>query len=414
MSEVRREAGSIGGTGRIIPYSVGPSFDYIPALDGLRAASIALVVLGHFGLKHVLPGGFGVTAFFFVSGFLITRQVLAEQAASGQLSLRGFYVRRLLRLYPALLVALAVGGALFTGLGGSFPPGQVAAGVFYFTNYYTRLSSYVGVPDGMYNPFAILWSLAVEEHYYLVYPAVVLLLGRTRLALALVLCGLVALVTLWRFHVADACSALLPPCIGDGLDDRILQGTDTRIDSILYGAILATLLGTRLAAPLLRFLQHRAVFAGGLLLLGLSFVVRDPLFRDTGRFSLQGIGLFMAVGSLLFADRLGWVRALLSWRGAVLLGRWSYSLYLWHSIVLMGVVASLPSSIWRGALVDGRLSPLWNLVFMPLVAAAALAVAAASYRWVELPMVALRRRFGSHATRQGTPAQPKAPVLKPG
>ena len=389
-----------------LPYSAAPSFDYVPALDGLRAASVALVVLGHAGFKHFVPGGFGVTVFFFVSGFLITRQVLAEQALRGQLPLGAFYIRRLLRLYPALLVALVIGGAVFVALGGRFPPGQVLAAVFYYTNYYGRFSSYIGVPDGMYNPFGILWSLAVEEHYYLVFPALVVLLGRTRLRFALVLCGVIAAVTLWRFHVAQACSFAAVPCLGDGADDRILQGTDTRIDSILYGAILATLLGTRWAAPLLRVLQQPVVFVVGVALLAVSFVIRDPMFRDTARFTMQGIGLFLAIGSALFSARLGWVRTLLSLPVAIRLGRWSYSLYLWHSIVLMCIVSVLPASIWRPALVDGRISVAWDILGIPVVLAVSAGVAALSYHYVEMPMVALRRRFGSHAVRDGTPTRP--------
>ena len=399
----RLEAGEGGAS---VPYSVAPSFDYVPSLDGLRAVSIALVIIGHFGLRHVLPGAFGVTVFFFVSGFLITRQVLAEQALHGQLSLGAFYMRRLLRLYPALLVTLAVGGSVFVALGGRFPWGQVAAGVFYFTNYFSLFSDYLGVPDGMYNPFSILWSLAVEEHYYLVYPALVVLLGRQRLRFAAVLCMLIAAVTLWRLHVVTACSAALPTCSGDGFDNRIMEATDTRVDSILYGAVLATLLGTRYAAGLLSFLQHRAVIAAGLALLAVSFVVRDTWFREALRFSVQGVGLFLTVGAVLFSRDLGWLRAILSCRISVLVGRWSYSLYLWHSIVLTCVAAALPAWMWRPAVEDGRLVWAWDLVGIPVVFALSLAVAALSYRFVETPMVALRRRFGSHALRDGTPIAP--------
>ncbi len=410
QGRVGERAGRTDGT-QAVSYSVAPSFDYVPSLDGLRAVSIAMVLLSHYGFRRVFPGGFGVTVFFFVSGFLIARQVLAEQAVRGQLSLGLFYMRRLLRLYPALLVALALGGALFVALGGHFPPGQVLAGVFYYTNYYARISSYGGVPDGMFNPFVILWSLAVEEHYYLVFPALVLLLGRTRLRFALVLCAVIAAVTLWRFHVAQECATAVARCVGDGLDDRILQSTDTRVDSILYGAVLATLLGSHWAGPLARLLQNRAVFAAGLALLCLSFAIRDPLFRDSWRFSVQGIGLFLAVGSLLFSTRLGWVRGMLSWRGAILIGRWSYSIYLWHAIVLMATASLLPAALWRPAVEDGRINLVWDLVGVPVLAALSVGIAALSYHYVEMPMVALRRRFGSHAVRNGAPSAPEAQSL---
>ena len=338
--------------------------------------------------------------------------MLAEQQARGQLNLGAFYMRRLLRLYPALLVMVAIAGSIFVALGGNFPPGQIAAAVFYYTNYYTQFSSYIGVPPGMFDPFAILWSLAVEEHYYLVYPALVFLLARTRLKFLIALCVAIVVVTVWRYHVANACSVAAIPCIGDGSDDRILQSTDTRIDSILYGAVLATLLGTRLAAPLLRLLQSRLVFVAGLALLLVSFIVRDAMFRDTARFTIQGIGLFLAGGSALFSARLGWVRALLCWRPVLLLGRWSYSLYLWHAIVLMCVVAVLPDAFWRPAVEVGRISLPWDLVGVPAVLALSVAVAAMSYKFVEMPMVAFRRRFGSHAIRDGAPAQP-APGTAP-
>ena len=90
---------------------------------------------------------------------------------------------------------------------------------------------------------------------------------------------------------------------------------------------------------------------------------------------------------------------------AIRIGRWSYSLYLWHSVVLMCVVALLPSHIWRPALVDGRMSLLWDAFGIPAVLAISVTVAGLSYTYVEMPMVALRRRFGSHAIRDGTPAR---------
>src|SRR3954447_19141856 len=80
------------------------SYDYLPALDGFRAISISLVVLAHGGLNRVVPGLLGVVVFFVISGFLITRQMIAEIERSGRLDVRAFYVRRFLRLAPALLL----------------------------------------------------------------------------------------------------------------------------------------------------------------------------------------------------------------------------------------------------------------------------------------------------------------------
>ena len=391
-----------------IQYSAAPSFDYVPGLDGLRALSVMIVAVSHAGLGRIVPGGFGVTVFFAISGFLITRQLLAEQAAKGQVVLGAFYLRRLLRLYPALLVALALGGGLCWALGAEITGGQVLAGVLYYTNYNALFVPYNDAPAGMYHPFAVLWSLAVEEHYYLVFPGLVFLLGRTRLRFALALCLAIAAVTVWRAHVAAVCSLATPPCIGDGADARILDGTDTRLDSILYGAVLATLLGSEWQPKLLNLLRTRACFAAGVAMLAASLAIRDPMFRDTVRFTLQGVGLFLAVGSVLFSPGCGWARFLLSLRPVLLLGRWSYSLYLGHSFVLMAFAALLPASVWRPAIEDGRLSLLWDGLGLPAVLVVSVGLAALSYTYVEMPMVAVRRRFGSHAVRDGAPARAAA------
>ena len=111
--------------------SPAPSFAYIPALDGLRAVSIALVMLSHFGFGAFVPGIFGVTIFFFVSGFLITRQLLCEVGATGSLRLDMFYLRRVLRLYPALIAMVAVSAIVFPALGGRMATIDVVWALFY-------------------------------------------------------------------------------------------------------------------------------------------------------------------------------------------------------------------------------------------------------------------------------------------
>lgn len=380
-------------------YSAAPSFSYMPALDGFRAFSVMIVLFSHIGFKSFIPGVFGVTVFFFISGFLITRQLLAEQADRGQIALGAFYVRRLIRLYPALLVMIVIGSACFIWWGGHISTGQVMAAVFYYTNYFERIGDYQGTPAGMYHPFGPLWSLAVEEHYYLVYPGLVFLIGVWRMRLLWVLVSVITAVTLWRLHIALECASAAQACIGDGQDLRILQSTDTRIDSILYGALLAVALGSRIAGPVMRLLQPRAVFGLGLLLLLTSFAYRAPLFRDSLRFTVQGIGLFLVVGGSLFSLRLAWVRRLLSLKPCLLLGRWSYSLYLWHSIVLLFVVAPFDPAGWEPALTYGMRDLEWDLIGAPITTVLSIAVAWLSYRYVETPMLALRRRFGSHAVR---------------
>ena len=138
-------------------------YGYIPGLDGLRALAVLIVMVAHVGFSHIVPGGFGVTVFFFISGFLITRLLIAESEKKGQIELKSFYIRRFLRLLPALFYMLIVTGLTFTFLGN--PPGLVEtlAAVGYVMNYQTIGLAFQGmVQEG---PWGHLWSLAVEEHF---------------------------------------------------------------------------------------------------------------------------------------------------------------------------------------------------------------------------------------------------------
>ena len=116
---------------------------YIPGLDGLRAISVGLVMVAHAGLDHVVPGGLGVTIFFVISGFLITSQMIGEISATGALNFRDFYLRRVFRLAPALLVYIAVMTPVTIILGAEISLPSVAASILYMANYW---GLYVGIP----------------------------------------------------------------------------------------------------------------------------------------------------------------------------------------------------------------------------------------------------------------------------
>ena len=109
----------------------------MPALDGLRAVSILLVVISHLGFGHIVPGGLGVTIFFFISGFIITRLLLLEDAGSNSISLVGFYIKRVFRLAPALMVYILLCVVGFGALRKWIPIEDILAAVFYSANYYT-------------------------------------------------------------------------------------------------------------------------------------------------------------------------------------------------------------------------------------------------------------------------------------
>jgi peptidoglycan/LPS O-acetylase OafA/YrhL len=350
--------------------------DYLPVLDGLRAVSILLVVVSHLGLDHVVPGALGVTLFFFISGFLITRQLAGGLALHGRIDFAGFYLRRALRLMPALLVYAGITGLAYVAAGGRISPAGWMAALFYGANYYDLWAGYRTILPGVRHPFNILWSLAIEEHFYALWPASLALLWRGRYALAgaVTLC---AVVLIWRLWLWDVCFVPGAPAVCGPENpnplwrfNRLYLATDTRIDSMAWGAILALKPGPGTGV--------RA--AGGATLLALSFALPGALGRHVMRPSVQGLALLGIVPWLLHGETR--LHRTLRSAPARLIGRLSYSLYLWHWAAL-GVADRL----------FHRFSMPWVLVAVPLSAL----LACASYYGIERPMLGVRRRFGSHA-----------------
>lgn len=172
----------------------------IPSLDGVRAVSIAFVFLGHIGFE-VVPGGFGVTVFFVLSGYLITTLLRLEIENANRVSLKHFYIRRMFRIWPAFYAVLAIAALLtfLVGLGTGKVDGlPLLAEGSHIWNYFTIF--YTGPQQAMAGT-GVFWSLAVEEHFYLVLPLLFIGLNRAGLTFkkqAYVLLGLVGVVVVWR------------------------------------------------------------------------------------------------------------------------------------------------------------------------------------------------------------------------
>ena len=360
----------------------------VRGLDGLRALAVTTVIVFHL-LPGTLVGGYlGVDIFFVVSGFLITTLLLRERAATGRISLRGFWARRARRLLPALgllllaccTAALVVGGDVLVGLGT-----QVLGAVTFSSNwlFIAQGSSYFGetVPELFRN----LWSLAVEEQFYVVWPLlVVILLVRIPRWARLVLIAALAL-------ASAAWMALSVPADGAAFDPtRVYYGTDTHAFGLATGAFLAVLLlGRGVAGTGLTSRPARVLLGlGGTLsvagLLALAVLLPgDTVLAYRGGLALVAVLSALAIAALLVPGSLfGRVLdvAPIRW-----IGLRSYGLYLWHWPVFVLVGAALPTWPREGL----EAAAIGGIALAITVVAAAL-----SYRFLEQPI----RRHGFRGT----------------
>ena len=373
------------------------NMSYLPGLDGLRAVAVIAVLLYHAGMDW-LPGGFlGVEVFFVISGYLITALLLGEWRSRGRIDLKAFWMRRARRLLPALYVLL-IATLAFAVL---FLPEEVArlrseafAAFGYVTNWYLIFNheSYFEAA-GRPSMFLHLWSLAVEEQFYLIWPAL-LIAGMTffrrRVVLAYVLGGALLSVALM--------AVLYHPDVDPS---RIYYGTDTRASGLLLGAALAFVWVPEMlkirpkdvpedrrhglqTSRRRRQLQHRWGWAiprlldvAGLLSLGalLVFFFRVNEFQGflyRGGLALVGLTTVLVILVVVHPRaRLG--TKILEWRPLRWIGLRSYSIYLWHWPVFMVTRPQLDVPF------DGV--PL--LVFRLVVS---VFLAHLSYKFVEVPI----------------------------
>ncbi len=310
----------------------------IPSLNGLRAISILIVLVSHAGFGNVVPGGLGVTIFFFLSGYLITTLLMDEYERSGQINIGKFYLRRLFRLFPPLLVTLCIAYSLVALglLDGGISWSGVLAQLLYFANYY---GLFFDPGNTTAAGTGILWSLAVEEHFYLIYPAVLaslLALGSSRRRIAVVLAIACLAVLAWRLYLASQ---------PNFVTERTYYSSDTRVDSILFGCLLALVENPRSAKggtsnPFL-VPASAALLAAAAILMMVTIVWRDAYFRETLRYSLQGLALmplfYFAIRSAAYFPF-----TLLNHPWVVRIGVYSYAMYLIHQIVIYFLQKNVP------------------------------------------------------------------------
>ena len=362
-----------------MPEPVKRNQRYMPGLDGLRAIAVLAVILFHLGVDWAPGGMLGVGVFFTLSGYLISDILLAQLNARGRIKLTAFWLARARRLLPALFVMLAIVVAWVTIFGPAQPDqfrkGVVSA-VFYVNNweqifadvsYFARFEA-----EG---PLDHLWSLSVEEQFYIVWPFL-LLLGVKLVRERPLPSGVRPRLALLTLAGALASSILMAVLYEPSLDpSRLYCGTDTRAGGLLFGAGLAMVwpsrkLNRRIAPQARNTLD--AMGAAGLLIIALMIWRTGELsaFNYRGGFVLLSLATVMVLMPLTHpACRLG------TWLGVRPL-RWvgvrSYGIYLWQTPI---IVFTSPQGIHDD-----------NLVRSLLQIAAIFAVAALSWRFVEEPI----------------------------
>jgi peptidoglycan/LPS O-acetylase OafA/YrhL len=356
-----------------MPKPVGSSQRYMPGLDGLRAIAVLAVIAYHLNPAWAPGGLLGVGVFFTLSGYLITDLLLGQRAAVGSLRLGDFWLRRARRLLPALFLMLAVVVAWVTLLDRSLLPGlrgDVLAAVGYVSNWWNiiREASYFarfGPPP----PLDHLWSLAVEEQFYLIWPWLLwlglrYLPGRYTLA-ALTLAG------------AALSAAAMALIYQPGVDPtRVYEGTDTRAFGLLIGAALAMVWPSR------ELRTDRINLRGRLLMDGagvVGLVVIGLLIWRTSEYSpflYNGGIVLLSVATVLLLTALvhpaSWLGVAVGWSPLRWLGVRSYGIYLWHYPI---IVLTAPGP-------QQRASPSLEV----LQVAATITVAALSWQFFEEPI----------------------------
>jgi peptidoglycan/LPS O-acetylase OafA/YrhL len=384
-------------------------FRYAPGLDGIRALAVFAVVCYHLGTTSgvdVLPGGFlGVDIFFVLSGYLITSLLIAEARKHGRISIKQFYLRRARRLLPALYALLLIVG----GIGAIWLPQQAArlrgdllAALGYATNWWlvAQNSSYFTTLGDRPPLLTHLWSLAVEEQYYLIWPLILIVFfaikARRRLMLTIVLAGVAAsTIAAWVLYDPYADPS------------RVYYGTDTRALAPLLGAALAIAVQPwKHRSRLPRRARHLLDVLGVGALLALTVIAAvlrdtdDALYRG-GFLVIAALGAIVvgvgghpgtALGEMLGTQPLRWI------------GERSYAIYLWHwpVCVLTRPGVDVPITGWANAI---------------LRIALALLLAEISYHLIETPI----RRNGFLAPLRAAPkaklahsvtASRRAPVFR--
>jgi peptidoglycan/LPS O-acetylase OafA/YrhL len=338
----------------------------VPSLDGMRAISILAVMLSHMGVPW-MPGGHGVFLFFIISGFLITRLLFAEQEINGRINPRNFYIRRFFRLYPVIVVYCLFIPSVYFIRDGYIDIIEPLSALFYFANYLAGGRDLAGIVYQM--PFSIFWSLSVEEHFYIFFPMVVLLLRSPAKIFTFAVSVCVAVLAI-RLSVAYFSPEVVQ-------SHFMYTRTEFRIDSVAFGVALAAACELPRGQAIIDELTAPWGFAITLVIALCSIALGDDWFANIVRYSILGPCIALLMAAILFSARYRPFQLMLNLRPAIWVGRLSYSLYVWHLPCHLLAIWLMPG--------PGGVALAWMFSF---------AAAWASYRFVEQPALQFGKRYG--------------------
>ena len=350
---------------------------YVAALDGLRAFAVLAVIFYHMSLSWAPGGLMGVTVFFVISGYLINGLLVAEYDATKTISLPQFWLRRVRRIIPAVLLALA-GTLVLCALVSPTLFGKARTdlipSLFFFNNWWQIFHnvSYFEAAAAP-SPLTHYWSLAIEEQFYIVWPLLLLVLLKLRMPKK----GIAVIIGVLAIASFGAMAYLYSPMADPS---RIYYGTDTRAGSLLIGAFLA------IAWPSTIFGLRRKQSSNGaarlafniLGVVALAALVVIIVFTNsyTSFPYLGGIALVSVLTALLIAVLVvpnTWVARLMQLRPLVWIGKRSYGMYLWHYPIILAT-SRFTSTIE---------APWWVRVSQIIVI---FALSDLSFRFVETPI----------------------------
>ncbi|AMM22073.1 hypothetical protein AX769_20380 [Frondihabitans sp. PAMC 28766] len=361
-------------------------------LDGVRTLAILGVVLYHFHVPHFKGGFVGVNVFFVLSGYLITSLLLKEHSRTNTIKLGRFWARRVLRLYPTLIAVVAVGASLWFLVGEDGTTKNLSAGgaaliALTYTGNFARAFGHVS--QGIFAPS---WSLAMEEQFYLVWPPVLVFLLAWGFRRKVIAWGLVALIV-----VSCALGWLMYTTPNPGGTADIYFSPVANIAPLLSGCVLALALTSEKARRLFsgRFGQI-STWVGAAYIVALMFSIKSADWNQHAPFFgviLPSVGIaatFMVGGLVSRPSLIASVLAFkpLAWFGAKV----SYSLYLWHVLIMSLLLPFFP-----------------GLTGTFIVIGIAIVSAIASHFVIEKPFMTLKKRF-EPASWSARPATVAAPV----